>query len=112
MADHFESPKTNKLSQFHALYNTPKTSYEAKDIVTAAVNGRIDTLFLPNDRDLYGTYDKENGHLAINESKEVRNVSLSHMVALNTILQNGNVYLLPSEEMPIKNTYFNALFRF
>ena len=110
--DYFETKKRNKLKQFNELYNTPKTSYVTEDIVSAAVNGKVDTLFLSDSLDVYGTYNKENGHVNINKDKEINNVSLSNMTALKTIKQQGNVYLLPEEQMPIKEVPFNALYRY
>ncbi|MFT4832046.1 MAG: hypothetical protein ACI815_001697 [Psychroserpens sp.] len=112
IADYFETKKKSKIKQFQELYNTPKTSYVAKDIIPAAVHGKIDTLFLPNNLDVYGTYNQETGKVSINKEKEVHNVSLSNMTALKTLKQNGNVYLLPNDEMPIKGEPFNALFRY
>ncbi len=110
IADYFETKRKSKLKQFNELYNTPKTSYVTEDIIPAAVNGKIDTLFLAKDMDVYGTYNKDSEHVNINSTKEPQNVSLSHMAALKTLRQKGNVFLMAPDEMPIKGAPFNALF--
>ena len=112
IADYFEAKRKSKLKQFNELYNTPKTSYVTEDIIPAAVNGKIDTLFLAKDMDVYGTYNKDSEQVSINSTKEPQNVSLSHMAAMKTLRQKGNVFLMAPDEMPIKGAPFNALFRY
>ncbi|MEJ1222488.1 baeRF7 domain-containing protein [Sediminicola sp. 1XM1-17] len=112
VSDYFQNKKKSKIKQFKELYNTHKTSYEVKEIIPAAWQGKIDTLFLSDKLDLFGSYNKETGHVTLNDTKKVNNVSLSYMTALKTLKQQGNVYLMDPDQMPVKGADFNALYRY
>ena len=109
---YFEKTKQDKIKQFKDLYHTQKTSYGFKDAISAAINGKIDTLFIQDNTDLYGTYNMENEHITIDKLKQFNNASLTNLSALQTIKQGGIVYLLDAEEMPIKGEPLSALLRY
>ena len=102
----------NKINKFKELYHTQKTSYEVDAIVSAALNGRIDTLFVKEDSDVFGIYDKKNNEVSIAEKHEINNVSLTNLAAMQTFEQGGEVYFLPPEQMPVKESPLNAVFRY
>ncbi len=109
---YFEKTKKDKLYQFSELYNTPKISYQVNEIVPAALNGKIDTLFVQKDKDIYGIFNKENNHLTLNSKKDLYNGSLTNLTSLKTFVQGGNVYILEPDKMPIKGHPLNAIFRY
>lgn len=110
--DHFKKNKKSKLELFTELYHTPKTSYDASEIITAAIYGKIDTLFVEKGRDLFGVYNKVNNQIRFDESKDLANVSLLNLAAMQTFLQKGKVYELVPKEMPVKVEPLNAIFRY
>jgi hypothetical protein len=109
---HFMGTKAEKINQVKEWYHTQKTSYELEAIVSAAWHGKIDTLFVDKTREVYGTYDQERNEVTVDAKEEIYNTSLTHMAALETFLKGGQVYMLPPEEMPIKGSPLNALFRY
>ena len=109
---YFETTKRVKLAKFIAKIHTSKTSYRPSEIFPAAVKGKIDTLFVQQKEDVFGTYNSAKGCLIIDSLKEIRNISLLNMASTYTFLQGGNVYFLEAEEMPVKNSPMNAFFRF
>lgn len=110
--EYFRSPKINKINKFNELCDTQKTSYEIDVIVNAALNGKIDTLFIEEGRDVFGIYDKKENEVSIDEKHEINNVSLTNLAALLTFEQGGEVYFLPPEQMPVKESQMNAVFRY
>ncbi len=112
MEPHFAKPLAEKLTQFKELYHTQKTSYEIDEIINAALNGKVDTLFIENDIDLFGIYDIESNKVTIDDQQETYNTSLTNLAALETFRQGGQAYFLNSEEMPVTGSSMNALFRF
>ncbi len=110
--EYFKKPLFNKINKFKELYHTQKTSYEVDAIVSAALNGRIDTLFVKEDSDVFGIYDKKNNEVSIAEKHEINNVSLTNLAAMQTFEQGGEVYFLPPEQMPVKESPLNAIFRY
>ncbi|MCK5441719.1 MAG: hypothetical protein KAJ23_07505 [Maribacter sp.] len=112
MESYFKRTQTEKVTQFNERYHTQKTSYEIDDILNAALNGRVDTLFIQNDTDIYGICDMENNEVTIDDQEEIYNTSLTNLAAMETFRQGGNVYFLSSDEMPVKGNSMNALFRY
>jgi len=112
MESYFKRKQTEKVTQFNERYHTQKTSYEIDDILNAALNGRVDTLFIQNDTDIYGIYDMENNEVTIDDHQEIYNTSLTNLAATETFRQGGNVYFLSSDELPVKGNSMNAIFRY
>lgn len=110
--NYFERKKHKKLARFIEKFHSTKTSHQIFEIVPAAVNGKIDTLFVAQNEDVFGTYNCEKGCVILDSRKEIYNISLLNMAAICTFLKGGNVYFLQKEEMPIKNIPMNALLRF
>jgi hypothetical protein len=108
----FEKIKEAKLLQYKELVHTPKTSYQISEIVPAAINGKIDTLFVQNGADEFGVFDKETNRLMFRKKTELNNASLSDLSAVSTFMQGGKVYFLAPEEMPDKGQPMNALLRY
>jgi len=46
------------LLQYKELYHTPKTNYQISEIVPAAMNRKINTLFVQNGADEFGLFDQ------------------------------------------------------
>lgn len=108
----FEKIKEAKLLQYKELYHTPKASYQISEIVPAAINGKIDTLFVQNGADEFGVFDQQTNRLMFRKKTELNNASLSDLSAVSTFMQGGKVYFLASEEMPDKGHPMNALLRY
>ncbi|WP_273568069.1 hypothetical protein [Maribacter halichondriae] len=112
MESYFTKSQTEKALQFTELYHTQKTSYEIDDILHAALNGRVDTLFIADGDDIFGRYEMENNEVIIDYKHELNNTSLTNLAAMETFRQGGKVYSLPSNEMPVKESSMNAIFRY
>jgi hypothetical protein len=89
-----------------------KTSFDLNDIIPAAIDGRIEALFIQNDRDKYGLYDIVNRSLIIDENIKANQASLYNLAAIQTWIKGGRVYLVDKEDMPFQHTSINALFRY
>jgi hypothetical protein len=84
---YFEKIKEAKLLQYKELVHTPKTSYQISEIVPAAMNGKIDTLFVENGADEFGIFDQETNRLMLRKKTDLNNASISDLSAVNTFLQ-------------------------
>lgn len=95
------------------LQNQPpsgKTSFDLNDIIPASIEGKIDTLFVKKDEDRFGIYDQVNRSLIIDEEQKLGQASLYNLAVVQTLLKGGTAYL--SENMPVKGTHINALYRY
>lgn len=109
---YFDSRRKEKLHQFKELYHTPKIAYELSEIIPAALNGKIDTLFVQEDLDLFGVYNKENDQVSLDQVKKITNSSLSNLASVQTFVQGGDVYLMPAREMPVSGRPLCAVYRY
>ena len=109
---YFEKTKNAKLNKYKELAHTPKTSYQISEIVPAAINGKIDTLFVEKDADEFGVFNQETNHLMFRKKTELNNASLSNLSAIYTFMQGGKVFILEPEEMPDPEQSMNALLRY
>lgn len=108
----FEAKREEKKKLYDELAHTDRTSYELEEIVPAAIDGRVDTLFIRNREDAYGTFHRNNNRVEVDDEKEISNASLLNLAAVKTFLQKGTVYLMESDEMPEEDTLVNAVFRY
>ena len=108
---YFEQTLRSKITAYKDQQHLETTSHQISDILPAAENGRVDTLFVRKGADLFGTYGPKKC-LILDSEKTTKNISLLNMAALNTYLKGGNVYTLKEKDMPYTRRPVNALFRY
>ncbi len=87
-------------------------SAAVQDILPAAFEGKIDTLFLENSEEIWGTFDEETMKVKIQDKQTEENTSLMNLAAVKVLENKGSVYLLESPFMPEKESTMNALLRY
>ena len=88
-----------------------KVSADPNEIVPAALDGRVKILFIERSKDLFGLYDRINKSLIVDKDQRENQDSLYNMAAVQTWNKGGEVYLAEKNEMPLKGTSINALFK-
>lgn len=109
---YFKQERKEKTEKIRQLEDDFRASAKLSEIVPASVDGRIDTLFIKKGLDRFGLYDPEKRIVIEKEQTKLRHVSLFNMAAVNTLQNNGRVYLSENDEMPLKFTEINALMRY
>ena len=82
---------------------TGRASNRYQDILPAAHDGRIDTLFVARGVRLWGTYDVQGRKARLEENQDVQTNSsedLLDLAAVQTFLNGGTVYAVPQQEVP------------
>lgn len=108
---HFRKNMDKKMEEFNEL-NPERTSSVVSDILPAIYEGKVDTLFLQNREDLWGTYDEEMAKVKIDKEQTSENLSLMNLAAVKVLEQGGKVYLPEGHFMPNKESKMNAVFRY
>lgn len=108
----FDKSKQEKLDQFEEFYGTEKTSNDIEEIVNATFDGKVDTLFLEKNANIFGVYNPSKRTVKIDETHDFPNVSLTNLIAMKVVKDGGNVYLFDKENMPAKHSIIYALFRY
>lgn len=98
----FEESQKKAFEKFEQL-NGQKSNLAVSDIertVKAAAFGQVETLFVPLDRQKWGRYDAENGKVILKQEPGPENADLFDYAATETILNSGQVFAVPPEQMP------------
>jgi hypothetical protein len=112
VAPHFNTPRLAHLDKFMQLHDTPQTSTDIREILPAAIYGKVEALFVRKDSDIWGVYDPARAEVEIAPGPDRSNTSLSELAAIQTLLQGGHVYLLEAEGMPYEEAGICALYRY
>lgn len=108
---HFRKQMDEKVEQFNDL-NPERTSSSPSDIIPAIFEGKVDTLFLQNREDIWGTYNEGMSSVQFDEESTTDNLSLMNLAATKVIEQGGKVYLIERQFMPSKESKMNAVYRY
>lgn len=110
--DYFHKRRKSATVKFKEQPSIEKYSIDLNDIIPAALDGRIESLFIQESKDRFGLYDKINRSLIIDEGHKAKQASLFNMAAIQTWLKDGDVFIVEEDKIPFEGTSVNALFRY
>jgi Bacterial archaeo-eukaryotic release factor family 3 len=96
------------------LQGTGRASSRYEEILPAAHDGRIDTLFVARGVRLWGNYDEKKREVRLQENQDLARKGgedLLDLAAVQTFLNGGKVYAVPQQEVP-DGQAMAALFRY
>lgn len=102
------------VERYGDLIGAGRASYSHEEILPAAHDGRIDTLFVARGVRLWGSYDGQKREARLQEDQErQRNggQDLLDLAAVQTFLNGGKVYAVPQQEVP-NGQAMAAIFRY
>jgi len=110
---HFHQEIENLLEQYQQFVASGQASDKLEEIVAAASYGRVETLMVAMNAQVWGTFDAETGKVVqhAEEQKQENDFALLDFAAAQTLQNSGMVYTLPAEEMPTDSPIL-ALFRY
>ncbi len=104
--------RVKKLESINELHNTPRTSFDLSEIIPAAIHGKVDTLFVRKDAEIWGIYDKSNNSIIVEDEQSDSNTSLINLAIVEVLQNGGNVYEQIAETMPMPYAELNVLYRY
>jgi hypothetical protein len=108
---YFQENKRQKIETYNEKIGTGKASANINDILDAAIEGKIDTLFVQNDTEIYGVFDDNKSQ--IEDEPSLDNTSLLNLLTINVLKKGGSSYILEKENMPDdKHKKVNAVYRY
>lgn len=103
--------QTDAAARYHDFVGTGKTSKDLKDIIAAAVGGRVAVLFAAKGVQQWGRFDPERGTVEFHRVPEPGAEDLLNLAAVQTLRKGGEVYVVGQEKVP-ENAAATALFRY
>lgn len=79
------------------------TSEDIEKIISAAHYQRVHTLFVAENQHVWGQFDPDKNVVRIADEKEPENEDLLGMAVTQTLVNGGNVFVIPQEQIPGKN---------
>lgn len=100
LAPRFEEEVERAKERFGDLAGTGVATSQIEQVVIAAADGKIDTLFVREGAHLPGTYDAESHSVRVGNGRAAV-TDLLDRAATDTFLTGGRVYRLGPERMPV-----------
>lgn len=98
----FEENQKKAVEKFEQLHGQPSNlaSTDLETAVKAARYGQVETLFVPLGEHQWGRYDAENNKVIRASEPGAEYEDLLDFAAAETILNSGQVFAVPREQMP------------
>lgn len=97
---YFWQDRHEALALFRQLAGSGHTSTAVDEVALAAHQGRVATLFVPMDQQVWGRFEPETARAEMHIAHEPRDEDLLNVAAVYTILNGGNLYVVDPADMP------------
>ncbi len=109
----FQKPRKQQVEVLHQFLgeHNQHASDDMRIVMPAAFYGRVATLFLDRDAQLWGHFDPDTQQLVVHPHRTGSDDDLVDRAAVQTFLNDGMVYALPRNQMPNQSPVA-AVFRY
>ena len=109
----FEENQRRAVEKFEQLngQQSPLATHKLESAVKAAKFGQVETMFVPLNEQKWGSYDAENNQVILDAEAGPENEDLLDLAAAETLLNSGQVFAVPREQLP-GNGDLAAILRF
>lgn len=97
---HFNKEKEKNREAYGDWAGTGKTTYDISQIVPAAFNGRVDTLFVSKGTPQWGRFKPDTQEVEMHDKFSYGDIDLVSRAAVQTILNGGNAYVVDNGDLP------------
>jgi len=108
----FAVGRRQAADRFNAAVGTGLASEELAEVVLAATDGRIDTLFVAPEHHRWGHFDAPSRQVEVHAERGEGDEDLLDRAALETLLHGGTVYAVGADEVPGDDDALAAVFRY
>ena len=103
-------PQQDAAAQYRNYAATERASNDIRKVISAAYDGRIESLFVASDQEQWGTFDPATHIIHVHREAKFRDEDLLDLAATQTLLHGGSVYAVEREHMP-ETALVAAVFR-
>jgi len=96
----FEEAQQQAVAQYRQMAGTGLTSGDVGAVVTAAYEGRVETLFVALDRQVWGVFAPAVGRIVQHMQPLSGDVDLLELAVAHTLAHGGAVYAVAPKELP------------
>ncbi len=106
-----EQKRLDAVHRYVEMAGSSKTSEDIGQILPAALEGRIETLFVDEKANQWGTYDAETNNMYLHDESLPGDDELFDLAAVQTLSKGGTVYSVPRDQIPNQQA-LAAMFRY
>ena len=101
------------MERYASLAGSNQASFDLQKVAPAALDGRIESVFVVEGAHRWGIIDRTDNHVDIQEQPGENAHDLISKVAIETILHGGRAYVVNKEDLPesIDDAEVAAVFR-
>lgn len=96
----FFKPIQEAVEKYQNLYGTNNVVHNIKDALTAAYEGRMETLIVAREKEKWGKFDNMTTAVEEHEQQKPGDHDLIDLAALYTLQNDGKVHVVEVEKMP------------
>ena len=96
----FDRRRQEALERYERLRGSQRVGFELADVVLAAVEGRVDALFLDPQPERWGSVDAQQRVVECHEKRRHSDHDLLNCAVAHTLAHRGDVFALPAEQVP------------
>jgi hypothetical protein len=85
---------------YQGLAGTGRTSDDIEEVVPAAYQGRVDTLFVTLDAHRWGRFDTKKADLELHDQQQPGDEDVLDLAAIHSLINKGKVYVVKADQMP------------
>lgn len=97
---HLKKTRVDAAGRYEDLAGATRSSNDLAIVVPAAVQGRVESLFVAVGKQVWGAFQPETQEVTIHEQRQNGDTDLLDLAAINTFLQGGAVYAIEPAEVP------------
>lgn len=98
----FEGPQKKAVEAVKQLAGekSKRVSDDLRQIVPAAFYGRVGTLLIQPNAQLWGKFDPNTDNIQLHAQREKGDEDLYDLAVVQTFLNNGDIFMYPADQMP------------
>jgi Bacterial archaeo-eukaryotic release factor family 3 len=108
---YFQRAQDAAAAQYRQLAGTGRAAGDIGAVVTAAYDGRVDTLFIAVDRQQWGSFHGESRTIEVHQEAVAGDDDLLDVAAMYTLLKRGTIYAVGLAQIP-EHTLAAAILRY
>jgi hypothetical protein len=109
MQPYFEQRREQALERYYNGSAGALTTSIPDDVIPATYYGQVDCLFVEKNAQLWGTFDEKENRVIIHEAQQPQDDCLLNNAITQTILHNGDVFILEKDKMPAESSIAASL---
>ncbi|HLW68702.1 MAG TPA: hypothetical protein VKS79_25515 [Gemmataceae bacterium] len=99
----FEAPRRKAADLYAQFSGTGRTTNDLAEVVSAAFQGKLESLFIAGNQERWGTFDPDGPALAVHDHEQPGDEDLLNVAAVYALQHGSAVYVVDTQEVPGQN---------